>query len=471
MILFQYYSMINKLFPNGDDLTNGSRLEEFIANPKKALWTLAGPIIFSLMFQALYLIIDTFFVIKIGYEAVAAITFAMPVFLIIVATVTGFGIGVTTLISKYIGAQEKEKASQIAHHAVIVGLILGVFIGLFGYIITPAIFRFLGATGVTLFLAIQYFRVIFIGCLFLVSSVIFRSILAGEGNHIAPATILVIAVIINLILDPIFIIVLDWGIQGAAWATLCGFLFSFVAYAYFLFIKNSSFFNFNFKEFNFNTSLIRKIFKIGAPIAVSQMLLSAGAMIVNFSVSRFGQEMVAGFGLASRLESLYIIILIGLSSALLTLLGMYLGAKHYDLIKVIVYYSAKVSLIISLFVGILLYFFSGMFLSIFTNNIMLISIGILYFKITVYSYPVIALIYVIAKLLQVAGHPIKDILVNLFRLVIFFLLLVYLLVNQLDWGIRGIWYARLFATILAFITALIFYKKVCLEVKKECDSC
>ena len=228
---------INKLFSNGDDLTDGSRLREFISNPKKALWTLAGPIIFSLMFQTLYLIIDTFFVIKIGHEAVAAITFATPVFLIIVATVTGFGIGVTTLISKYIGVQEKENSSKIAHHAVIVGLVLGVFISLFGYIITPVIFQFLGATGVTLLLAIQYFRVIFIGSIFLVSSIIFRSILAGEGNHIAPATILIIAVIINLILDPIFIIVLDWGIQGAAWATLCGFMFSFIAYTYFLFIK------------------------------------------------------------------------------------------------------------------------------------------------------------------------------------------------------------------------------------------
>ncbi len=461
--------MVNKLFQNGEDLTNGSRLNEFIANPKKALWSLAGPIIFSLLFQALYLIIDTFFVIKIGHEAVAAITFAMPVFLIIVATVTGFGIGVTTLISKYIGAQNNEEASRVAHHAVIVGLILGVFISLFGYIITPVIFKFLGASGYTLLLAIQYFRIIFIGSFFLVASVIFRSILAGEGNHIAPATILIIAVVINLILDPIFIIVFDWGIRGAAWATFCGFLFSFVTYFIFLFIKNSSFFNFNFRQFNFNTDLIKKIFKIGAPIAVSQMLLSSGAMLVNFFVSRFGQEMVAGFGLASRLEALYTIVLIGISSALLTLLGMYLGAKRYDSIKFILYYTAKASFIISLFVGIVFYFFSGMFLSIFTNNITLISVGILYFKITVYCYPVIAIIYVIAKLLQVAGHPIKDVLVNLFRLIIFFLPLVAFLAYGLDWGIKGIWYARLFATFLAFIFALSFYKRVSQEIKKSCE--
>ena len=239
----------------------------------------------------------------------------------------------------------------------------------------------------------------------------------------------------------------------------------------FYLLKNSSFFNFNFREFNFNIDLIRKIFKIGAPIAVSQMLLSGGAMMVNFFVSRFGQEMVAGFGLASRLESLYVIVLIGLSSSLLTLLGMYLGAKRYDLIKSTVHYSAKVSLMISLFVGIFLYFFSGMFLSIFTNNIMLISIGIFYFKITVYSYPILALIYVIAKLLQVASHPIEDVLINLFRLIIFFLPLVFLLAYKLDWGIRGIWYARLFSTFLAFIIALFFYKKVCLEIKKSCKNC
>jgi putative MATE family efflux protein len=236
--------MIKKLFQNNNDLADGSRLNEFIANPKKTLWTLSGPIIFSLLFQALYLIVDTFFVIKVGHEAVAAITFVMPVFLIIVATVTGFGVGVTTLISKYIGAKDNKKASKVAHHAVISGLILGVFISLFGYIIAPTILKLLGATGYTLFLASQYFKIIFIGNFFLVTSVIFRSILAGEGNHAAPATILVIGTIINLILDPIFIIVLDWGIKGAAWATLCGFLFSFIMYFVFLFIKNSSFLDF-----------------------------------------------------------------------------------------------------------------------------------------------------------------------------------------------------------------------------------
>jgi MATE family, multidrug efflux pump len=463
--------MIKKLFQNRDDLTNGSRLNEFIVNPKRALWTLSGPIIFSLLFQALYLIIDTFFVIKVGHEAVAAITFVMPVFLIIVATVTGFGVGVTTLISKHIGANENEKASKVAHHAVIVGLILGAFISLFGYIIIPGILKVLGASGYTLFLAIQYFRIIFIGSFFLVASVIFRSILAGEGNHVAPATILVIGTVINLILDPIFIIVLDWGIRGAAWATFCGFLFSFVAYFIFLFIKNSSFFDFNFKQFNFNTDLIKKIFKIGAPIAVSQMLLSSGAMFVNYFVSRFGQEMVAGFGLASRLEALYTIVLSGISTGLLTLLAMYLGAKRYDLIKFILYYSIKVSIIISLFTAILLYFFSGMFLSIFTNNIILISVGILYFKITVYSYPLIAIMAVIAKLLQVAGHPIKDILINLYRLIIFFIPLVLLLAYKFNLGIKGIWYARLLATFLALVVALFFYKKVSREIKESCKNC
>jgi MATE family, multidrug efflux pump len=276
-------------------------------------------------------------------------------------------------------------------------------------------------------------------------------------------------VIINLILDPIFIIVLDWGIRGAAWATFCGFLFSFVAYFLFLFVKNSSFFDFNFKQFNFDVDLIRRIFKIGAPIAVSQMLLSSGAMFVNFFVSRFGQEMVAGFGLASRLEALYIIVIIGISSALLTLLGMYLGAKRYDLIKSILNYSAQVGLVISLFTSILLYFFSGMFLSMFTDNISLISIGIVYFKVTVYSYPIIAIMAVIAKLLQVAKHPVKDILINLYRLIIFFLIFAYIFVYKLDWGINGIWYARLLATFLAFIVAVSFYKKVSREVKKSCN--
>lgn len=458
--------MIKGLFANNENSVNSNRLNKFIEDPKRALWTLSWPIIFGLLFQALYLIVDTFFVIRVGHDAVAAVTFAVPVFLIIIASVVGFGIGVTALISKYIGAKEKSKASDVAHHAVIVGIVLGGFVSLLGYIITPVIFPLLGAYNQALVLVVQYFRIIIIGSFFLVASVIFGSILAGEGNTKVPTTILIFAAIINLILDPIFIFIFNWGIKGAAWATFTSFVFSFVAYLVFLFIRDSSYFHFNFKKFNIDFYLIKKIFHLGSPVSISHMLLAFGTMFINYFVAGFGQKMVAGFGLASRIEVFYMIIIIGTSSGLLALISMYLGAKRHDLIKFIMKYAVKVNLMISLLVALLFYFFSGLFLSIFTHDRELINIGVTYFRIIVYSYPIIPLIYIIARLLQAAGHPKKDTLVNVFRLMIFFLPLIWLLVYVLNLGIKGIWYSRLIATVLAFILALFFYKKVIKEVKK-----
>ena len=133
------------------------------------------------------------------------------------------------------------------------------------------------------------------------------------------------------------------------------------------------------------------------------------------------------------------------------------------------HYAVKISLLISIFVSLILYFFSGAFLALFTNNINLIGIGIVYFSITVYAYPFLALIYMISKLFQVSGHPNKDLLINLSRLAIFFIPLVWLLVYEFNWRVEGILYARLLATILTFFLAIIFYKRVSKEIKGACE--
>ncbi len=453
---------------NGQDK---SCLDRFLKNPKKALWKLSFPIIFGLIFQALYLIADTFFVIKVGHEAVAAVTFSMPIFLVIIALSSGFGLGITTLISKYIGAGDKERASAVAHHAVIIGILLGFFVSLIGYAITPFIFRLMGASGLTLDLSIQYFRIISIGSFFLISSMFFRSILAGEGNYKISTAILAFSVIINLILDAVFIFVLNWGIEGVAWATFISFFVSFIAYFIFLFVKKFSYFNFyfHFDKFEIDFYLIKKVFHIGAPVSISQVILSFGIVFTNYFVSRFGQTAVAGFGLASRLETFYTMIVIGMSSALLTLVSMYIGAKRNDLVNFLLKYVARINLIIGLGMAILFYYFSDLFLLIFTKDQSLISVGVGYFKIVVFSYPLIALIFIIVRLLQCLGNTKNETIINLFRFVLFFLPLIWLFVKILHFKVEGIWYAYLISNILAFFIAVIMYRHASEKLKKICE--
>ncbi len=467
--------MIKSLFLNkfnGENGSDGFCLDGFLKNPKKALWKLSFPIIFGLIFQALYLIADTFFVIKVGHEAVAAITFSMPIFLVIIALSTGFGLGITTLISRYIGANDKERASAVAHHAVILGVLLGLFIALLGYMITPLIFRLMGASGLTLDLSIQYFRIIFIGSFFLISSMFFKSILAGEGNYKISTAILAFSVIVNLILDAVFIFVLNLGIQGVAWATFIAFFLSFVAYFIFLFVKKFSYFDFcfHFDKFEIDFHLIKKVFHIGAPVSISQIIWSSGIIFTNYFVSRFGQTAVAGFGLASRLETFYTMIVIGTSSGLLTLVSMYIGAKRNDLINALLKYVAKINLIIGLGMAILFYFFSDLFLLIFTKDQSLISVGVGYFKIVVFSYPLIALIFIIVRLLQCLGNTKKETIINLFRFVLFFLPLIWLFVKIFHFKVEGIWYAYLISNILAFFVAVIMYKRASKKLKEICKT-
>ena len=192
---------------------SNSRIESFLENPSKALWTLAIPIMFGMGIHTLYNLIDMIFIGRLGGSAIAGVAFNMPIFFLMLGLTMGLGSGITSAIARYIGEKNKEKADNSADHALFLATIISFFFTIAGVIYGRDILIILGAEGDILSLGYDYLAYIVLGLPFMVFSGFFRSILAGEGDMKFPMMIAGLGTVLNIILDPIFIFDLDnyWG--------------------------------------------------------------------------------------------------------------------------------------------------------------------------------------------------------------------------------------------------------------------
>ena len=217
---------------------SGSRLSSFLENPKKALWTLAVPIMFGMGIHTLYNIVDMLFIGRLGGDAIAGVAFNMPIFFLMLGLTMGLGSGVTASIARLIGQKNKSGADNSAEHAIAMAACISGVFTLLGLYYGKDILAIFGAEGNILTLGWDYLSMIVLGLPFMVFSGFFRSILAGEGDMKFPMMVAGLGTILNIILDPIFIfdledygnIGLGMGVKGAALATVVSQLSVFLIF-------------------------------------------------------------------------------------------------------------------------------------------------------------------------------------------------------------------------------------------------
>ena len=213
-----------------------SRLEEFVSNPRKALWKLALPMMVGMMVQAIYLLVDTAFIGKwVGGEALAALGYVTPLLFILLGITFGLGTGVTTVIAQYIGQQDKKNADNSAEHSLLLGLIISAFIVIIGFVFGKSIIQLQSVNETVLEHAVDYFHILIGGSFFMIIGIFFRSILSGEGDTIFPMKVLGIGTVMNIVLDPVFIHY--YGIKGAAIATVISQASVCLIFTYMIFVK------------------------------------------------------------------------------------------------------------------------------------------------------------------------------------------------------------------------------------------
>jgi putative MATE family efflux protein len=432
------------------------RVDEFIGNPRRALFVMAGPITIAMFVQTMYNLVDTAFVGRLGAESIAALTFAFPLFFIIIGLNSGIGVGINSVVSRRLGAKDKDGAENSAVHGLVVTVMFGVALLAVGLSVQKALFFLLGARGHVLDLSMSYMTVIWLGIVFMFPAYAMNSIFSAQGDTRTPMIVQTTALVLNAILDPIFIYPLGFGVQGAAIATVIALAFSLILYIYF--IRRRSSLKIDFRRFRFSLFLCREICRVGAPASLMMLVMSIYVMFLNRFMVHFGTNHVAAFGLATRLESLPGMLIVGISVSLLTLVGMFYGAQRFPMVRSISWYGVRMGVAMTSLIGLAFFIAPQLLLRVFTDEPQILALGAAYLRIDVLTFPMMAISMIVSRVLQGLGLGVHGLVINLVRIFIVAVPLAYLFVFILGYGFLSIAWAMVCGGIASNIMALLWLR-------------
>ncbi len=434
-----------------------SRLDEFISNPKKALFTLSIPMMLGMSVQAIYMLIDTAFIGRwVGGNALAGLGIVFPPMFIIMGITFGLGSGATTVIAQSIGEKNKLKADNTAEHIIILGLILSLIFVLIGIFFGNTIISSQSPDAKVFLNASDYFYTMLWGTPFMILSIFFRSILSGEGDNIMPMKVLGLGTLINLILDPFFIYY--FAIKGAALATVLSQAIVFSIFIYLMIVKDKTYISLDLKNFKFNHQILSNILKIGIPASLSMLIMSIGLFFYNIILSNteFSSSAIAAYSTCHRIEHLFFIPIISLATSMVTLIGMFYGAKKNHLLNNLIYFALKVSISISIIYAVFFLAFSENILSLFTNDNKIINIGVGYFDVFAFAIPFISIGMTCSRAMQGLGKAYPMFIITCLRVIVISCCLGYYFINILNKPIDYAWIAILISCMISAIISFIW---------------
>ena len=441
-------------------------IEMITGDPKKAIVKLALPMMLSMLLIMLYNIADSIWVAGLGAEALAAIGFITPLFMVLVGLGNGIGAGANSLIARYIGAKNYDQANNAGLHGIVLSVIVSaIFTILIEGFMVP-ILQFMGA-GDTIQYAMDYSYIIF-GFLFIfvysgVASAIFRS----EGDMRRATIAIAVTAILNIILDPVFIYVLNFGISGAAWATVISATMSCLVMSYWIWGKKDLFLDLSPSNFHYESSMMLDTLQVAIPSTLENIVFSALAIIINsMLVLAAGTTAVAVYTASMRIVQLSMIPLIGIGTAVLTVAGVAYGAHNHVNLKTAHSYSIKLGFAVSILLGIIMFVFSTQIATLFSYTEASAALSPqIATAISVLSLFVLAIPHGImsSMMFQGVGKGIYSLLITLLRSLILETVFAYLFCFIFGWGLPGIYGGVVFGCFVGgtvgYIWAKFFIKK------------
>jgi len=412
----------------------------------KLLKKIAIPAMTGSLFQVLFNLVDTFYAGKISPEALAALAKSFPLYFIIVSAGIGIVAGCNSLIANSLGSNNKLAASIYSYNALIYAFFLSLIITFIGIFFSYDLLKIMGSTHESIILAKEYIDIIFLGTIVFLVLTSFNAVLNAQGDTKTYRNVLIVGLIFNIILNPIFIFgfffIPAFGIAGLAISTI---LIQFVACIY-LFLKvNKTELKIIPKISNFyiRRNFFINIINQSMPITFALFLVASGSYILLSFISVFGEEAVAGYGAAVRFEHIFSLPVIGLNTAVISIAGHNFGARRYDRVKEVYFKSITIGVIIMIIAGIIIYFFSESIVRIFSNDLEVINYGSSYLKIAAFIGPIYPVFFISHALFTSLKKTFLIFYSNLFRMVIFPFSIVWLVLNVMNGYFQDIFYGLL----------------------------
>lgn len=434
---------------------------------QKALWAMGLPTMIGMMINALYNLADAYFVGGLGTSQMGAISIAFPLGQVVVGLGLLFGNGAASYISRLLGQGDIEKADKTASTALYSSIFVGAVIIIGIVIFLNPVLKLLGATKSILPYAKAYAEIYVISSIFNVFNVTMNNIVTSEGAAKTTMCVLMAGAVLNMILDPIFIYVLDLGVTGAAIATAASQIVSFLVYLYYV-LRKKSVFSFSIKKCCFSSEIMSEILKIGIPTLIFQLLTSLSITLINMQAKEYGDAVIAGMGAVTRIISMGSLMVFGFIKGFQPIAGCCYGAKNYtrlnEAIKTYIVWSTVFCLIYGLSMAI----FSSSIVAQFTKgDIEMISAGQRALRVNGLSFVLFGFCTVYSSLFLALGKAKEGFILGACRQGICFVPVILSL--PAIFGISGILYAQPVSDVISALITVVFairlYKKLFIKSK------
>lgn len=405
----------------------------------KLIMQFAMPMVYGNVFQQLYNVVDSIVIGHyIGKEALAAVGASFPIIFLLVSLVIGLGMGFTIIISQYFGAKDIEKVKQTIDTTYIILFFASIIATVVGMSLSGPIFSLTGLPGDVLPQAKVYLNIYFAGSVFFFGFNGTTAILRGLGDSKTPLIFLVISTITNVFLDLLFVVVFEWGIAGAAYATVISQAGAFITAIIFL-NKRHPIMNVSFRKYTFNREIFRTSLRIGLPTGMQQMFVAAGLIALYGIVNKFGTATIAAYSVANRIDSFASLLAMNFAAALSSFVGQNIGANKPERVRAGLKATWLITSAISLFFSATVILFGKSMMGFFTPDPSVIEIGNDYLVIVGSFYILFSSLFVINAVMRGAGDTLIPMFITLIALWLIRIPASYILAGHI--GVTGIWWA------------------------------
>ncbi len=424
-----------------------------------AILVLAIPVVLNSFIQTMYNLTDTFWLGKLGKTSLAAITLVSPVQNIVV----NFGQGITTagaiLIAQYLGSGDMKNTCRMANQIFVCSMLFSVVCASICCVATPALLIWLGASGEVFDKGKAYLQIVILDMPFLFMINLFTAVNQAQGDTVRPMFLNLVGVIINIILDPLFIMVFEWGVHGAALATLlskvpCALI------AFLSLIKKSNPVNINLKGFRFEREKLMSIIKIGLPTAIGGSTMQFGFLLMTKNVLKYGDTAVSAYGIGNKINGLITLPSNAMGSAVSTIVAQNIGAKQKE--------RARKAYRIAMVISVVFLFVCGMILSrpavstafvkVFAHEDDVIVLASEFLSIMAFWCFTNGIYNSTSGLFNGSGHTMVTMIVDASRIWIFRFVTLFFCEKILNMGVQSIWYSVVVSNGISALILFAIYK-------------
>lgn len=452
-----------------DEAHTNEKIDLIRGDPKDAIKAIAWPMILTLILNMVYNMVDRVWVSGLGSDPLAALGFVTPLFIIVGGLANGFGAGANSLISRYIGAKKEHEASNSALHGVLSAIILSVLIPVILLPCLDGLLNVMGATAVLQY-AKPYAAIIIIGSFTIIFNGILSSELRAEGDVKRATLALAFTGILNMIIDPIFIYTLRWGVEGAAITTILSALVATILLVYWLFIKKDTYVSYSRKEFHLDTTIIKQLIAVSLPASVEQLIISLISIIMNALLAMVATtEIVASYTAAWSIVQVGMMTTVGIGTAAITVAGVAYGAHDFEKLKTSCYYSIKLSFIVAIIVVILMEIFAPQLAMLFSYSASSAGLNVIIseiLRILALFLLAVPIGLCCASVFQGMGKGTISLILTVLRELILVLAFTLLFVFVMGFGHYGVYYGMVLGVAIGSVIGLIVFNGYLRRLKK-----